>query len=81
MIDDRKVGYTFVKKDKDGIEYGPNRFHPMKGKKNGRCNRRDCQSDINVFWQNTGNDQWYCQKCAFQLNTRNGMPNLCVKRD
>lgn len=68
-----------VKKDKDGIEYDYDKFHPLKGKKNGRCNRRACQSDINVIYHNTGNDEWYCQKCAFLLNASNIM-NLCVKK-
>jgi len=67
-----------LKKCKEGIEYGYDKFHPLKGKENGRCNRRACQSDINVIYKNSGNGAWYCQKCAFLLNTQNDMPNLCV---
>ena len=35
---------------------------PNKGKENGACNRRSCQSEP-ALWFNHGSDAWYCADC------------------
>lgn len=50
-----------------------------KGECGGECERTACRNKgIVVHWWNTGTQKWYCQPCAFRINSTN--PDLCLKR-
>lgn len=40
----------------------------FKGKKNGLCNRRICQTEKDVIFFNKGTHKYYCPNCSFNIN-------------
>lgn len=49
----------------------PKPNHPLKGKKNGACNRSACQSEHHVVFYNQSTMAYYCAACAKKINDAN----------
>lgn len=59
--------------------------HPLKGKRDGACNRSACQR-VPATWYNRGSLAYYCPDCADDLNRANAgftdfVQPLCVRAD
>lgn len=59
----------------------PKPTHPLKGKKNGACNRSACQSTVHVVFYNQSTMAYYCAECAKKINDANRLDfggDLCI---